>query len=93
MNAYYNQHIVYNTLDSGAEISTIRVSTASRLGVDIQKSNQNVLQSDGTTPMEIIDETHFDVTRDNVTLHIEALVVKDLDVEFLGGIPSCLTMT
>ena len=84
---------MYITLDSGAEISTIRVSTASRLGVNIQKCNQNTQQADGTTPMEIIDETHFDVTRNNVTLHIEALVVKDADVEFLGGIPSCLTMT
>ena len=65
----------------------IRASTDSRLGVDIQKSNQYALQVVFTTPLKIIGETHFDVTRDNVTLHIEALVVKDLDVEFFGEIP------
>ena len=37
--------------------------------------------------MEIIVEAYVDVTRDNVTLHIEELVVKEIDVEFLGGIP------
>ena len=51
----------------------IRASTTSRLGVDYQKSNQNALQADDTAPFEIIDETHFDVIRDNVTLHIETL--------------------
>ena len=84
MKAYYNQHV--NTLDSVAEIIMICASTASRFEVDIQKSNQIALQADSKTPLEIIGETHFGVTRDNVTLHIEALVVKDLDVEFLGGI-------
>ena len=37
--------------------------------------------------MEIFGETHFDVTRDNVKLHIEAPVVKDQEVEFRVGIP------
>lgn len=51
------------------------------------KSTQHALQADGTTPLEIGGETHFNLTREDITLHVKALVVKDLDVDFLAGIP------
>ncbi|KAK3090592.1 hypothetical protein FSP39_012951 [Pinctada imbricata] len=87
MKAYYNQHVVHITLDSGAEISMIRASIADHIGVKVQHTKQHALQADGCTPLETLGETHFDVVRDNITLHIEALVVKDLDVDILAGIP------
>ena len=87
MKAYYNQHVVHITVDSGAEISMIRASIAEHIGVQVNETKQHALQADGSTPLETIGETHFDVVRDNLTLRIEALVVKDLDVDILAGIP------
>ena len=87
MKAYYDNHVLCITLDSGAEVNMIHASTATLLGIDIQKTNQKVLQADGSTPLEIVGETCFDVIREDLTLHIEALVVKDLDVDCLAGIP------
>lgn len=57
------------------------------MGIEITKSTQHALQADDTTPLEIVGETHFNLTREDITLHFEALVVKDLDVDFLVGIP------
>ena len=87
MKAYYNQHVVHITVNSGAEISMIRASIAEHIGVQVNETKQHALQADGSTPLETIGETHFDVVRDNLTLRIEALVVKDLDVDILAGIP------
>lgn len=87
MKAYYKQRILRITLDSGAEISMIRACVAQLMGIEITKSTQHALQADGTTPLEILGETHFNLTREDITLHVEALVVKDLDVDFLAGIP------
>lgn len=67
--------------------SVIRGCVAQLMGIEITKSTQHALQADGTTPIEIVGETHFNLTRENITLHVEALVVKDLDVDFLAGIP------
>ena len=86
MKAYYNHHVVHITVDSGAEISMIRASIADHIGVKVTETKQHALQADGSTPLETICETHFDVVRDNLILHIEALVVKDLDVDILAGI-------
>lgn len=63
MKAYYKQHILHITLDSGAEISMIRACVAQLMGIEITKSTQHALQADGTTPLEIVGETHFDLTR------------------------------
>ena len=53
----------------------------------MKKSNQTALQADGVTPLEILGETHLIVSRDGQELHSEALVVCDLDVDLLAGIP------
>lgn len=71
---------MYITLDSETKISVICASTASHLGVYIQKTNQNLIKADGSTPLEIISEIHFDVTLDNITLHIEVLVMKNVEI-------------
>lgn len=85
--AFHNHHAVQLTLDTGAEISMIKASTAEYIGARISKSNQSALQADGVTPLEIIGETHLTLTRENTDLHLEALVVNDLDVDILAGIP------
>ena len=85
--AFYKHHHVNVIIDSGAETNMVRESLARRLGVRISKSSQTALQADGQTPLQITGETEIPLTRNGVVLHLEALVVKDLDVDALGGIP------
>ena len=84
---FYKHHHVNVIIDSGAETNMVRESLARRLGVRISKSSQTALQADGQTPLQITGETEIPLTRNGVILHLEALVVKDLDVDALGGIP------
>lgn len=39
------------------------------------------------TPLNIVGETHLTLTRGHFDIRLEALVVDDLDVDILGGIP------
>ena len=84
---YYNHHPVKVTLDTGAEIDLIKASTAKLLGVPISKSDQMAVQADGQSPMNVIGETKISFKRHQQTFELEALVVEDLDVDILAGIP------
>lgn len=53
----------------------IKASSAENIGVTIKKSNHSALQSDGVTPLEIVGECHFILSRDGLDLELEALVV------------------
>ncbi|CAC5396256.1 unnamed protein product [Mytilus coruscus] len=75
------------TLDTGAEVSMIKASSADYIGVTFKKSNHSALQADGVTPLNIVGECHFTLSRDGIELQLEALVVNDLDVDILAGIP------
>lgn len=65
----------------------ISACVAQLMGIEITKSTQHALQVDDTTPLEIVGETHFNLFREHITVHVEALVVKNIDVDFLAGIP------
>ena len=65
----------------------IKYSVVSLIGPNIMKSDQSALQADGVTPLDILGETHLTLSRDNHSLQLEALVVNDLDVDVLAGIP------
>ena len=54
----------------------IKTSIANQIGATIQKAKQTTLQADGTTPLTVVGE-----------LHLDALVVDDLDVDVLVGTP------
>ena len=58
------------TSDSGAEISMIKASTASRISASIKKSNQSALQEDGVTLLSIIGETHLVLSRNSHRLTV-----------------------
>ena len=87
LKVFHKHHPLHITLDSGAEISMIKHSVTSHIGASIKKSNQSALQADGVTPLNILGETHLTVSRDSHSLSLEALVVNDLDVDVLAGIP------
>ena len=65
----------------------IRASIAKSISAPIRKSSQMALQADGTTPMSVIGETRLQLTRGNICLTLDALVVEELDVDILAGIP------
>ena len=83
----YKHHPLQLILDTGAEISMIKTSVAQSIGATINKSTQKALQADGVTPLSIAGETRLLVSRDSVELKLEALVVNDLDIDILAGIP------
>ena len=74
-------------MDTGAETNLIKHSLAHFLGVKIRKSTQTARQADGVTPLNIVGETSFTVSRDGINLLLEALVVSDIDVDILAGTP------
>ena len=69
----------------------IKASVATSIGAPINKTTQNAIQADGITPLHIVGETHLTLTRDNSDLEFEALVVSDMDVDVLAGIPFMTT--
>ena len=85
--AFYLHNPLRLTLDSGAETNMIRETVAKSIGAKICKSSQLARQADGLTPLKVIGETHLVLSRGGTNLHIDALVVEDLDVEVLAGTP------
>ena len=69
----------------------IKTSIANYIGAPIRKTNQKALQADGVTPLSIAGETHLMLSRNSVDLKLEALVVNDLDIDILAGIPFLTT--
>ena len=80
------------TLDSGAETNMIRETVAKSIGANICKSTQLARQADGLTPLKVLGETHLVWSRGGTDLHLDALVVEDLDVEVLAGTPFLVCM-
>ena len=65
----------------------IRLSAAKMLGVKIEKSSQFAHQADGLSPLKVVGETKLIVVRDKRDFVFEGLVVEQLDVDILAGIP------
>ena len=87
INALYGHQVACLTIDSGPTGSMIRLSTAKMLGVKIEKSSQFAHQADGLSPLKVVGETKFIVVRDKRDCVFEGLVVEQLDVDILAGIP------
>ena len=81
LKVFYHHHALQLTLDTGAEISMIKASVARQVGATIHKTRQTALQADGITPLTVVGEIHLNVNRDHVDLHLDALVVEELDVD------------
>ena len=65
----------------------VKASVAQHIGTVIKKSNQSALQADGITPLAIVGETHIMLSRDNIELALDALVVNEIEVDILAGTP------
>ena len=87
VDTFFLHHTVRITIDSGATCNMIRSSTVKRLGAKVTTSSQSARQADGHSPLEVVGETHMTFIRDSQQLQFEGLVVENLDVEVLAGIP------
>ena len=73
------------TLDTGANVSYIRLSEAQQLGLDIMPNNQLALLADMQTRMASLGEVNFIVQVQNIVLRIRALIMKNLQAACFGG--------
>lgn len=87
MSVFSDHFAVRITLDSGSEANLIKLSTATYLGATILKSTQVAFQADGMSSLEVRGETRIAFSRDRRTFLFEGLVVEELDVDVLGGVP------
>ena len=85
LNTFYHEHPVQLTLDTGATSNMVRASSAQLYGFPITPASQMARQADGLTPMNVIGEVHCSLTRGQWTFKLDALVVRQLDVDILAG--------
>lgn len=65
-------------------IKTILVES---IGAPIRQTTQDALQADELTPFNIVRKVDLNLLQDDKLLHLDALVVNDLDVDILAGMP------
>ena len=85
--AVYRQHPLTVTLALGAGIEMVKATLAQALGVKIRKTTHTANQDDGTTPLNIVGKTTFSISQRGIDVTLKALVVSNLDVDILAGIP------
>ena len=87
LNTFYHEHPVQLTLDTGATSNMVHVSSAQLYGFPKTPASQMARQADGGTPMDAIGEVQCSLTRGQWTFELDALVVRQLDVDILAGNP------
>ena len=87
LNLFYKHYPVRVTIDTGAETNMIREAFAIYLKAKISGNSQLATQADGKSPLHIVGETQLEFVRGKHTFVLEALVVKELDVDILAGVP------
>ena len=86
-NTFYQHNPLTITIDTGAETNLIRASTARAINCPVLPSTQVAFQADGKTPLNVQGETHVTLTRDELEFNFSGLIVDDLDVDILAGVP------
>ena len=86
-------HMMFRTysvpvlLDSGGETNMIQESVALRIGAVIKATNQCARQADGVSPLSVKGETSFTLHYEKKSFQFNGLVVEQLDVGILAGMP------
>ena len=91
LNTHYRQYPVRLTLDTGATTNMIKSSFAQAIGIPTNPASQMARQADGVTPLDVTGEVHCQLTRGDQSFTLDALVVKQLDVDVLAGNPFLVT--
>ena len=85
--AFYHEHPLQVTLDTGAETNLIKSHVARYMGITVTKTSQMAMQADGTTPLTVIGECHIQLSRNGHKLTLDALVVDEVQEDILAGMP------
>ena len=72
--------------ESGLSVAPL-ASTAAAINCPVYPSSQVAFQADGKTPLTVKGETHVVLTRNDLELNFSGLIVDDLDVDILAGVP------
>ena len=91
LHCFFGPHPVRLTLDTGATTNLICHRLANDVGLPIKPASQMARQADGVTLLDVVGEVHCTLTRDNMNFQLDALVVKQLDVDILAGNPFLAT--
>ena len=83
----YNDYKVDITIDSGSTSNMIQARFTKKLGIKIHQSAHQAFQADGRTPLTVLGEVHTTFTRGPHTFPFDGLVIKELEVNVLGGMP------
>ena len=75
------------TLDSGAESDLITMQEAKRIGAVITSTRQRTQQADGSTPLQTLEETKFELERGHHKFVFNRLVGQNLSVYILVSMP------
>ena len=84
---FYEHNPLVITIDTGAETNLIREATATAINCPVYPSSQVAFQADGKTPLNVKGETHVLLTRDGLEFNFSGLIIDDLDVDILAGVP------
>ena len=76
---------IHLNLDSGANVSFMRLSEAKRRGFKIRPNGQLSILGDGLARLASIGEVHETFHRNSWTVHFRALVVHNLSHPFIAG--------
>ena len=87
LNTFYHNQPVQVILDTGATTNMIQASFAKVIKLPVTPASQLARQADGITPLDVVGEVHCRLTRGDRTFQLDALVVKQLDVNVLAGNP------
>ena len=69
--AFCKHYPVRILVDTGAETNMIWESTAKHIGAKITKSSQTAFQADGQTQLIVTGETKLELSRNEITLHLD----------------------
>ena len=87
ISTFHHHQPVCVTLDSGANATTISRSLVTRLQINMTPTVHQPSQADGKTRLTPLGEVTFSINRGSLTFLVEAVVVEELDCEFLAGMP------
>ena len=91
LDTFYKHFPIRVTIDSWAETNLIKSSLVQRIGACLKPSAQKALQADGSTPLTVRGETTIILQWDNLELELNALIVDEIDVDVLAGVPFMTT--
>jgi hypothetical protein len=63
----------------------IKYSVAVKLGLKIHPTTHSASQADGKSRMTPCGEVYITLTRDDIALPMEAIVMKELGCDIIGG--------